>query len=969
MVVRARKSWLRHASAHALLIGLAVLTPAMAQELAEEAADAESDEEVVVTGSRIARPDVTANVPIAVIGEDAIARSGVANIQDLINDLPQLGIASTRSNSNFSASGNGISTLSLRNLGPNRTLTLVNGRRVVAGTAGSSAVDVNNIAPDLIKRIEIITGGASAVYGSGAIAGVVNFILKDEFEGLQLNFQTGLSEYGDARHHVGSITGGTSWGNDDRGHALFSFNYEKDEGLRSRDRWISAEDRFLATRGPAAYSSFAPQGRFDLRTAAGTSAGIFTFDLNNNVVSGFPVGFGYNRNNDSGLSVPLERYLANFNLGYEISDRIDAFVETTYAKTQSRNWWSPYSIDSFQAYRNLTDGIPITNAFIPASIQAQIAAANSDANPSNDIVALTFRSRAVDIYSRENTGDRETWRIAAGFEGSFGSGWSWDASYVYGKLDDVTFADDINYLNFQRALDAIVDPGSGNIICRSADARADGCVPINMFGYGNIDPAAAAYVTRDSERWNHVINEQHVVAANVSGSVGGLAAGDISLAFGAEYRYESGSSDWDERTNLGLNSSSQQPDISGSYDVLEFYAEADVPLLAQQPWAHYLGLTGAIRFSDYSTVGQVLAWNAGIEYAPVKDLRFRSVYASANRAPTISELFAPQGFANISGLTDPCNGVTATSTRELDNACRAIPSIAQAIATFGALTYEIPFDYNTIGGYSGGNVNLNEETADTLTIGAVYTPSSLKGFSVSVDYFKIDIADAIGVIPPQLSITQCLRTGDPAFCNNVRRYSSGKLDEIDTLLSNIASIETSGIDLNVRYATGLGLLDDDWIDVSLLYTYLISLEQVSYPGADVDDNVGELFAAGRLGSGYEHKATLNVAYSFDAWTFNWRLNYQGEIQSTLDAVYTGADADILNDWNHVPAYIYNDVQLRWAGGPDRNVEIYFGIDNLFDEDPPIIPSGFAATVSGTETAAGNYDVVGRRYYLGVTTRF
>jgi len=965
MTKRMHRSWLRHASVHALLVGLAAFAPAYAQDTDED----DTDEEVVVTGSRIARPDVTANVPIAVIGEDAIAQSGVTNIQDLLNDLPQLGIASTRTNSNFAASGNGISTLSLRNLGPNRTLTLVNGRRVVAGTAGSSAVDVNNIAPDLVKRVEIVTGGASAVYGSGAIAGVVNFILKDEFEGLQFNLQTGLTEYGDAPHHIGSITGGTRWGTDDRGRALFSFSYEKDEGLRSRDREISAEDRFLATRGPAAYSSFAPQGRFDMRTAAGTSAGIFTFDRSNNVVYGFPVGYGYNRNNDSGLSVPLERYLGNFNLGYDISDTVEAFIETTYAKTESRNWWSPYSIDSFQAYRNLTDGIPITNAFIPAEIQALIATANSDANPSNNITTLTFRSRAVDIYSRENTGDRETWRLAAGFKGEFAGGWSWDASYVYGKLDDVTRADDINYLNFQRALDAVVDPVTNQIVCRSPDARAEGCVPINMFGWGNIDPEAAAYVTRDSERWNRVVNEQHVVAANLSGSVPGFEAGDISLAFGAEYRYESGSSDWDERTNLGLNSSSQQPDISGSYDVVEIYAEGDVPLIAEQPWVHYLGLTGAIRFSDYSTVGNVLAWNVGAEYAPVEDLRFRAVYARANRAPTISELFAPQGFANISGLTDPCDGVTATSTRPLDDACRAIPSIAQAIATFGALTYEIPFDYNTIGGYSGGNAGLEEETADTLTIGAVYTPSSLKGFSVSIDYFKIDIEDAIGVIPPQLSITQCLQTGDPVFCNNVRRYSSGKLDEIDTLLSNIASIETSGIDLNLRYATSPGLLADDWIDVSLLYTYLISLEQVSYPGAAVDDNVGELFAAGRLGSGYEHKATLNVAYSFDAWTFSWRLNYQGEIQDTLDKVYTGTDADILNDWNNVPAYVYNDVQVRWATGPDRNVEVYFGVDNLFDEQPPIIPSGFAATTSGAETAAGNYDVIGRRYYLGVTTRF
>ena len=960
------RRWLIGASATALLAAFAV--NAQAQDTAP--LDTDDSEEIVVTGSRIARPDVTANVPIAVVGAEAVDQSGVTNIQDLLNELPQLGIASTRTNSNFSYAGNGISTLSLRNLGPNRTLTLINGRRAVAGTAGSSAVDVNNISPTLIERVEIITGGASAVYGSGAIAGVVNFIMKDKFEGLQINLQTGLTEQGDAPKHIGSITGGTSWGKDDRGQALFSFSYEDDRGLRSRDRDLSAQDRFLATVGPVAYSSFAPQGRFDLITRAGTSAGIFTFDTNNNVVNGFPTGYGYNRNNDSGLSVPVERYLGTLNLSYDVTDKMEAFVETTYAKTETKNYWSPYSIDSFQAYRNLTDGIPITNAFIPATIQARIAAANSDGIASNDIVTLTFRSRAVDIYSRENVGKRETWRIATGFKGEFGDGWRYDASYVYGKLDDLTTGSDINYLNYQRALDAVYDPVANRIVCRSAEARADGCVPINMFGYNNIDPAAAAYVTRDGERYNHVINEQHVFAANVSGSITGFEAGDIGLAFGTEYRKESSSSDWDARTNAGLNSTSQAPDITGSYDVLEFYAEADLPILANQSWAHYLGMTGAVRYSDYSTIGEVFSWNAGIEYAPIEDLRFRAVYARANRAPTIAELYAPQGFANISGLTDPCAGVTATSTRALDNACRAIPSVAQAISTFGALNYEIPFDYNTIGGFSGGNPNLEEETADTLTVGAVFTPSSLKGFSASIDYFQIDIDNAIGTIPPQLSITQCLQTGDPAFCNNVRRYSSGKLDEIDTFLSNVASIKTSGVDLNLRYATEAGFLDGDWIDVSLLYTYLISLEQVSYPGAAVDENVGELAAAGRLGSGYEHKASLHIAYSFDAWTFALTTTYQGKIQDTLGKDYTGqADAAYLNDLNSVPAFVYSDIQARWASGPDREVEIYGGIDNLFDKQPPLIPAGFAATTTGAETAAGNYDVFGRRFYLGVTTRF
>ena len=419
-----------------------------------------SEQSIVITGSRIKRPEVKSPVPIAVLGQQALLQDAAANIADTLNELPQVGLGTTRTTTNFLTSGTGISTINLRTLGVNRTLTLVNGRRFIAGFAGSSAVDVNNIPTDFIDRVEIVTGGSSAVYGSDAIAGVVNFILKDRFDGVQVRAQGGQTFRGDDPTYFASITAGQSLISD-RLHLIGNVSWDKDEGLRSRDRAISNQDCGTAfvpnpvtgevgICGPQAYSTFASQGRFNLSSATGSSRNIltsqftggatnlFTFDQSNALVNGFRADFGFNRDALRLISVPLQRVLATGIANFDITPSVRAFSEVTWSHVKGDAEIEPLAVGSATS-GSPTAGIAdiaLDNPFIPASVATAIAAANSDGNPANDVASIGFRRRSNDIFDRSNHADRHTFRIAAGFKGDLLGKYNWEVSYVYGRMHD-----------------------------------------------------------------------------------------------------------------------------------------------------------------------------------------------------------------------------------------------------------------------------------------------------------------------------------------------------------------------------------------------------------------------------------------------------------------------------------------------------------------------------------------------------
>jgi outer membrane receptor protein involved in Fe transport len=942
-----------------------------------------SEQSIVVTGSRIKRPEIESPVPVAVLGQQALLQDAAANVSDTINELPQVALGATRTNTNFLTSGNGTSTINLRGLGFGRTLVLVNGRRFIGGFAGVPTVDINNIPTDFIDRIEVVTGGSSAVYGSDAVAGVVNFILKDRFDGVQLRAQGGQTFRGDDPTYFASLTAGQSLFGD-RLHLIGNFSWDRDDGLPSRNRSFSAQDcgAVVATDpftgrqevcGPPFYSTVPPQGRFQLVGATGSAQNVFngqslfTFDTNNQLVSGFNTSVnGFNRDAVRLISVPLQRELATGIANWDIAPDVHYFAELTYAHVKAHNEEEPAPIESL-----FGGGVPagfndihIDNPFIPAPVAAAIAAANSDADPTNDVSLIAWRRRSNDIFSRNNFVQRHTFRIATGFKGTLFGKYNWEVSYVYGRMHDNNQSTDVNTLHYNQAIDAIrVGPGNVlgvDIVCRDPAARAAGCIPMDIFGANTVDPRAAAYVVAATPRIDDIVNKQNVVTGSISGPLFTEWAGDVTAALGAEYRKESTTETHDPLTIAGQNSGNQLPDLHGQFHVWEAFGEVNVPLLKDVSFTKYLGVNGAVRYSKYSTVGSNWSWNVGAEWEPIKDLRFRGQYATAVRAPNISELFRQPG-QTFPVVRDPCNGTTATSTGGFAAICRAVPAIAATIASTGSFTYT-QIQLQSIFGFNIGNPNLKQETAKTLTFGTVFTPSFVPGLGITVDYYDVKIKNAINQFGRDFTVNECLLTNDPAFCQFVFRNSAGFITQVDQKLFNISALKTRGIDTSFTYARALHLLPDDRLTFDLKWTHLINNSfQASALSAPID-------FAGTFGHGSSRdSAFLRTSYKFGIVTVGWQTDYLsgGPLVRGLDKFQN----PVFEKLNQIHDYWLHDVQLRFD--PDKRYTLYLNVDNVFDKKPSQAPGAFFGnppSPTGLEISQ-DMDPFGRRFVAGVRVKF
>ena len=654
--------------------------------------------------------------------------------------------------------------------------------------------------------------------------------------------------------------------------------------------------------------------------------------------------------------------MASSIITFEATPNLKLFLEGNYAKVKSRSSLEPSAIAiGLVPAADVATSIALDNPFIPAAVNAAIAVRNSDANPANDILSISTRRRFNEVFNRSNKNDRDTYRIATGLRGDFAENWRYDASFVYGRFKDRTASETAVKTRIGEAIDAIRLP-SGEIVCRDIAARAAGCAPLNLFGYATASTAASAYVQASVPRSLEIINEQIVASANISGSPFSLWAGDIGIAVGAEYRKEKASSDNDPLTNAGLNVGNLTQDLTGKFDVKEIYGEVNVPLI-RDSFVKYLGLTGAVRYSDYSTVGGVVSWNAGAEFEPFDGLRFRGVYARANRAPNISELFSAAN-ETFAAITDPCNGVTLTNNPGVSTAfpngfgaaCRAIPAIQTAVAGGGTFSYTLA-QQQIINGFVGGNPGLNEEKAKTITAGFVATPSFVPGLSISVDYYDIRLSDAIATLGRQFTVQQCLAAGDPVFCSNVVREASGRIRTVNGQLINVSSTETRGIDLGVRYARNLGLLPNDKLSMTVNYTRIIDYEVKSNPAAPIVENVD-------LASLSKHRASTRIGYDTgEGFSASWQMTYSSSAFSSVTFANSNPAIVALNS---IPQYIYHDVQVRWDIDAERKFGFYVGVDNLFNAQPPYLPSPpFTNSITGTETQADTYDPYGRRFYIGL----
>lgn len=973
----------------ALAFGGLMIVSADAQQ---PPAQPQVQEEVVVTGTRIRTPGAESASPLQVITSRDIEQTGAVNIQDVLLQNPTVGAPTiARTNSNFATASAGVATVDLRNLGTSRTLVLVNGRRFVAGIPGDSAVDLNAIPADFIERIDILTGGASSMYGSDAVAGVVNIILKREFEGLAFDASYGISEEGDNSQTKVAATWGSSFA-DGRGSVMAHLGYTRQGAVYARDRSISTTDNLpeaFLTGDPAGmfnfvtpfYSSFAPQGRVFINP--GVSSASRTFDAQGNIIpwstngpAGDGVGAtGFNRQGSRALAIPTERYLLATTADFEFMPKHRAFLEATYSATTTNSDLEPFPLDPADSVNGIypaTGVIPaeffykgqlLKNPVIPQGIYDLLTQRNDDGQ-----LVYSFSRRLSEIGNRGNTTDRDTFRIVPGIKGELAPKWDYEAYLGYGKTKESQVSGgQVNVLNFKNALEAIPDVddlnGNGNTteaICLDANARAQGCVPISIFGFNSITPQAAKYVIAPSMLITSI--EQKYVGGVVSGEAMMLPAGPLGVAAGAEYRKESSSSEFDPLQQAGLNAGNAIPATYGSFDVSELFGEVRIPILKDAAFAKMLNVTAAGRWSDYSTVGNTFSWNAGIEWAPTADFRFRMTGAQSTRAPNINELFSPPS-QDFPSVNDPCVGVTATTPGATADACRADPGVAKNIAANGAFTLN-QADLQGTSGFDRGNPNLDAEKGKSFTLGLVITPTgiaALRNTAFTIDYFKIKVDDAIVLTPTQFNLTQCYG-GDPSFCqfiqrrpDNVGSNSAGSLARVDTSYTNSGGVETEGIDITASWADRVG---PGRMSARFAYSYLIDGYLIPLPGADKDYFAGEIGAP-------EHRFNLNLGYAWNSFGVNFNFNYIGK--SSLDDVFL-SDFGVARDGITIGSKLYTDMQLTYNW---KKAQFYFGVDNLFNTSPPqfdtngLIPVSVENSSTGTGTDAGVYDAIGRRYYIGV----
>lgn len=923
----------------ALAIGLQAL-PAMAQSTLppeDQTTSAETGEGIVVTGSRIRRDPLDQDSPVTFVDQDDIAKTGLNSVNDVLQRLPSSGGGL---NSKFNNSGNlgnppdgggvgaGSAEIDLRYLGSRRVLVLVDGLRYVNGASASGvpgSTDLNSIPESAIERVEVLQDGASAVYGSDAIAGVVNIITKRAQDGLVGSVQVGGYEQGDGFTQNYQL----SWGNGSDGplKIVVGGSYINQRPVFSGTRALSAFPEPYTTACEATCSSFTPNGRYTGSIFVSGNATLIAPVIGRRPT---PADFRtfvspadrFNFQPFNYLQVPLERMGAFANLRYEVSDTINLSVKTLFNRRESKNQAAP-----------LPFGFGPTSGLTPVLSNIVVSASNPfnpfgvDLGGANNNVGAVFR-RFLEGGPRRFEQSVDTYYGVATLDGEFGAGggtWYWDLNASYGKNKaEQTMFGNIDSSKLRQALGPI-------------SACTGSCVPFNLFGgFGSITPAMIDFVTfeqNDSSR-----QSQFDATANLSGSLFELPGGPLGLALGAQYRKLKGRFDPDPIVSAGFSSDIPAQPTRGSYDVKEAYAELNAPLLANIPFIQLLELNGAVRISDYSTSGSTTTYKAGVNWKPIDDLRLRATYAEGFRAPSIGELFGSQSrFDEV--LDDPCSSHSSNAApqRFSNNATIRAACIAAGVPSNGSYQQaNAQISVNT-----GGNDALLPETSKSWVIGGVFSPSFIPRFSIEANWFDIKVNGAIQAIPRATTVTNCLLTGDPATCALVTRVN-GELIEVEGLLQNIAAIRTKGIDVNVAYRgleTGIGRFGFTWNN-----TFLKNYD-VIVPGPSGPQLLSR--EGTQVGSPAQAFPKFKSIGIIDWDGDDWGLTLTGRYVSKLREVAST-----------MKSVFYTDAQLRFLVGDDQDFSFALGVNNLFDVATP-----GCVTCESNNFAQSVHDVPGRYFYV------
>ena len=909
--------------------------------------DPEVLEEVLVTGSRIQRSGFETSTPVNVVDQKLIEESGYANIYDVLKSVPSIGVGLGSANASPGALSNpeaGASFVNLRGLGVDRSLVLVDGLRRVSGSSQSSAVDVSMIPAGLIERVETITGGASAVYGADAVSGVVNIIMKDEMEGVEMSISSGASTEGSGGERIGfDLAGGTGF-DDDRGSLVFGVSYSKEDELRATQRDFSSRQLFVTNNpdntGPddgipdtinlddSAIWIFATTGAFNL------GGQWYTADPDVRLIdTGVPYGIygvgaeGFRQVDFSRLRQEQETIATRASLNYELFDGINFFFDADYGQTTTVGSAQPDNTTGGGGYT--INSLQRDNPLIPADLAASMDA--------NGLTTLGFLRAYANWGNRTPTFDRTSFSFAAGFEGTLQNDWDWSVSFQDSRYENNSKWS--NYAiteNLANAIDVIADPVTGEPVCRSGAA---GCVPIYPLSQEPMSAEQDAYIRHTALRFHR--NEQRVAAASLTGNLMDLPAGSLQFAAGLEHREEEIKSMDDGLARQGaLHLFRGQEPQNAEMSVKEAYLELVVPVIAEMPFIQQLDIEAAVRSSDYDTIGSTTASKIGLNWAISDDLRIRASSSTSVRAPNLSELFSP-GVTTGAFLTDPCDITQinlGTSSRAANCAALGIP-----------VGWANPNAANAKELITGGNPDLTEEESDSFTFGLVITPDAIKGLSLSIDYWDIEITDAIGSFGASDIIKKCVDSPSLAnnFCPMITRDGQLSIERINVSRINVGRLNASGIDFGGAY--GFDIVGGD-LSINLNGSFLMEHEEL-IDGSDPTT----LFINRNDPNNPKLRSNLNLTYQQGPLSLGLNTRYIGSTIYDPNAL-----TDETSDKPLVPSRVYNDLIIGYEF--ENELRITGTITNIGDVNPPRIGDLFLGV-------RGNYDNTGRFISLRASYSF
>ncbi len=996
-----------------IALGVAlVAAPAFAQDAAPQGGEEEArSSEIIVTGSRITNPNLTSASPVTVVSATEVKAQGNTRVEDLLNSLPQVFASQGSTDANGAT---GIATVDLRNLGSARTLVLVNGRRLGAGDPTSVVADLNFIPGSLIQRVDVLTGGASATYGSDALAGVVNFVMDTKFEGFRIDAQysfynhnndfvdKNLGDVGSgcdnepayncslaARNYQprkGSVTDGGTVNitatlgaafDDGRGNVVAYAGWRKVNAVTQGDRDFSFCGYSAGTTSSSNYytcggSSTSAAGRFRKTANAGLgSTPVYkptgsSYTLDPATAGGFrtysSARDGFNFNPYNYFQRPDERFTAGAFANYEINESIKPYLEVMFMDDHTRAQIAPsgafYGTDFF---------INCNNALMSTAQQTALCGANAG---TSTIQSVYIGRRNVEGGGRVDDLRHTDYRIVLGTKGDLGDVWSYD---VYGQFWRAILAEryenDFSRKKINNALNVVLDPTTNQPVCASKLNGSDPlCVPWNIWSAGGVTQDAVNYLQTPGFRSGQTT--QYVASAVMSGDIGkyGIkspwADDGAQLALGAEYRKEQVevSNDISFLTGdlAGQGTPFGVPDVKGEYTVKELFMELALPLVSGKPGFETLAFSGGYRYSDYSLSGGTNTYKLELEWAPISEVRFRGGYNRAVRAPNTLELFSVPNVGLFSrGNGDPCGGATPSFTL----AECALTGVAAG--DYGLIDNNPASQYNQ---RTSGNAALRPEKGDTWTLGVVVNP--MRNLSLSIDAYRISIKDSIGSLGANFIIDQCLDTSDAFFCDKISRSAGGSLWTGDAFVDNptlnLGAVKTQGIDVTGNYKLELG--NESSLTFDLVGTYLDKYELEPLSG---ELSVGKYDCAGLFGQScgiplpkWRHKLRATYAMSNGlSVSTAWRY-FKG---TTNDAL----DANPLLTANINPAVAkIGDVSyfdLAFSARIGDNYTFRLGAQNVLDKTPPFLDSNYSN--NGSNVYAQVYDSLGRYVYAGIELNF